>query len=426
MPAPEGVTMNEREIRALIQTYRSAITRIERDINSVTSFERARRAQVLRQIRIVLGNLQDEVNQWADTNIKQYYIDGIQEAEKGLQKLGVNPTTTLAPFTVIDQQAVAALVGDVKLGFAESIRGVGRSAQRVISEAERMEIQKLIAEGTITGEARREIAGAVKQLLSENGLAGLVDKSGRAWQLDTYSEMLVRTKAVEARNGGLGNRLAQYGLDLVQVSDHNSKHPACAQWEGEVLSYTGKTPGYPTYDEALGSGLFHPNCEHAINVIDQDVADKTSAYDNPYENFGNDTTPEGRRLKAQAAFQPADSSGRVQSIPVFRGEGNNVFAGLGTNMFGDAKYVFRKRSSAETFGDVTKFSLSIKPGEILKIRSQDDYDALTRAAIAANPTMDLQKAIPKYIQGLGYKAVEGTENFDELAGIAVYLKNLLK
>lgn len=425
MPAPEGVTMNEAQIRSLIGTYRSAIAKIESDINSVTSFERARRAQVLRQIRIVLGNLQDEVNNWADTNIKQYYLDGIQEAEKGLRNLGVNPTATLAPFTVIDQKAVAALVGDVKLGFAESIRGVGRSAQRVISEAERMEIQKLIAEGTITGAARREIAGSVKQLLSENGLAGLVDKSGRQWQLDTYSEMLVRTKAVEARNGGLGNRLAQYGLDLVQVSDHGSKHPACAQWEGDILSYTGNTPGYPTYDEAIASGLFHPNCEHAINVVDADKAESTNAYDNPYENFGNDETPEGRRLKAQAAFQPADSSGKVQNIPVFRGEGKDVFAGLGTNMFGDATYVSRKRGVAETFGDVAKFNLSIKPGEILKIRSQDEYDALTRAAIAANPTLDLQKSIPKYVQGLGYKAVEGTENFDELAGIAVYLKNLL-
>ncbi len=30
--------------------------------------------------------------------------------------------------------------------------------------------------------------------------------------------------------------------------------------KGEILSLTGKTPGYPTLEEAKTAGLFHPNC----------------------------------------------------------------------------------------------------------------------------------------------------------------------
>ena len=131
----------------------------------------------------------------------------------------------------------------------------------------------------ISGAALSEVKKEIKGQLLEQGMAALVDRGGHSWSLDRYAEMLYRTKAVEARNRGIANRLVENGYDLVQVSSNGDACDACAEWEGKILSSTGATKGYPTVMEAEAAGLFHPNCKHAINVLVPSLARKTSAYD---------------------------------------------------------------------------------------------------------------------------------------------------
>ncbi len=291
MPHPAGVTLNDEKIQELIRIYKRAVSRITENINEATTFDKLRRAQLLAQIQEIVQQLGTDINSWADENMTAYYREGFLEAQHELKRLGIDIEET-AVFSVIDQEAVMALVDEVKLGFAESMRGVVRGVQRLFREADKMEINAILAEGVITGETQRKIAREIKLMLQDTGVTSLVDKAGRRWELETYTNMLVRTKAVEARNRGLGNRMAQYGFDLVQVSNHNSDHPECAFWEGKILSYTGKTPTGTklpgdyvvagSFSQALAAGLFHPNCKHAINVFSPELAAKTKAYDNPY------------------------------------------------------------------------------------------------------------------------------------------------
>ena len=134
-----------------------------------------------------------------------------------------------------------------------------------------------MAEGFIGGKALREVRQTIKGVLQEQGLDSLVDKGGRSWSLDRYSEMLFRTKAVETRNRGLANRMAENDYDLVQVSSHGAPD-VCGPWESKILSVTGNTPGYPTVADAEAGGLFHPNCKHAINVLIPSLSKLTRAY----------------------------------------------------------------------------------------------------------------------------------------------------
>lgn len=289
MPKPEGVSLNDKRIQELIKIYRRAMKKIAGEINGATDFGRASRLVLLTQIRQVLTELGGDLDKWAETEIPEYYKLGIEEAEKQLQEAGAE-LKKLEAFTLIDRQAVDAIVNEVQLGFLESMRGVERNARIAINQAVRLEVNALLAQGIISGEAQRQIAREVKGFLQEQGLTALIDKSGRRWELDTYTNMLVRTKAVEARNRGLGNRVAEHGYDLVQVSDHNSEHDACAKWEGKVLSYTGaikkgtrigKWVVAGSYQDALNGGIFHPNCRHALNVLDPDIASQTTAYERP-------------------------------------------------------------------------------------------------------------------------------------------------
>lgn len=110
---------------------------------------------------------------------------------------------------------------------------------------------------------------------------------------------------------------------------------------------------------------------------------------------------------------------------VYRGTGATLPDRTGTNMFGNATYYSRSPETAAMFGNVEKSNLGLKSSEILKINNQSEFDNLVKNALKKNPGMDVQQAIPEYVKSLGYKAVEGSKNFDELAGIAVYDKNLV-
>lgn len=52
----------------------------------------------------------------------------------------------------------------------------------------------------------------------------------------------------------------------VTVSGHCCEK--CAEWENRLLSISGKTKGLPTVEEATAAGLFHPNCTHSLNEVD--------------------------------------------------------------------------------------------------------------------------------------------------------------
>ena len=275
------VKLREKDIAALISTYQSAYKDVVETIVDATESGKIQKAKVLATIKVRLAELGEDVDKWAKANIPQYYLDGANVAIQDIRELGVdvNKTSGLA---VINKQAIEALVSETSDSLFASITGVQRNASNIVNNAIRQQTNFIIADGKLKGEALKTISSGVQQTIKDGGLGALTDKAGKRWSYEAYANMLVRTKSVEARNQGLANRMLQNGYDLVQVTRHNSKHEACRKWEGKILSITGNTPGYPTLAEATASGIFHPNCKHAINVINPTLATKTKAYDNPY------------------------------------------------------------------------------------------------------------------------------------------------
>lgn len=272
------IKIREGNISDLIDIYESSLGNIYATINDATTAGKIVKFRVMNRINSELESLGVDVNQWVKDNIPQYYQDGRNIAIQDLEKMGVDTSVTAANAATVNREAIKALTDEVSLAFGDTFTSVSRAAGRLLNDTLKKQLNFIMADGKLQGADRKMIAADVKSQLADNGLSVLVDKSGRKWSLDTYSDMLVRTKAVEARNYGLSNQMLSMGYDLVQVSNSGSSHPACAEWEGQILSLTGQTDGYPTVDEATDSGLFHPNCEHAINVITPELADKTDAY----------------------------------------------------------------------------------------------------------------------------------------------------
>jgi hypothetical protein len=293
------VKLRQGNIDTLIDLYKRVYAKLVGEIVGATEAGKIQRAAVLARINQELEGFGVDVAAWVQKEMPQYYLDGANVAMQDLRGLGID--VTKSGLAAINQEAVKYFTDEVSLAFAEGIRGISRKAEQTVSEALKVQLNFIIAEGKLSGSTRKVIGESVRQRIAEEGLGVLRDRGGHKWEFGTYANMLVRTKAVEARNFGLTNVMLVNGYDLVQVSNHNTTHEACNRWESKILSLTGRTKvgtklpgGYVvagTVTEARSKGLFHPNCRHAINVLQPSLAAKTKAYDNPY----NKLSPEERK-----------------------------------------------------------------------------------------------------------------------------------
>lgn len=273
---PLQVEIDPSDIDKLVRVYVTAQKSIEKELLTATNWGVQNRKRLLAQIDSILQGLAGETGDVIGEFIPKYYKSGATDANSQLKNIKA-PVEIEKGFNLIHQEAIAALVDDTATAFGESLTGVSRSVNQLLGRATRELLTQKMAEGFIGGKALREVKTQMKGVIQEKGISALKDKGGNSWSLDRYSEMLFRTKAVEARNRGLANRLAEYELDLVQVSSHGAED-ICGDWEGRILSLTGKTPGYPTVAQAEADGLFHPNCKHAINTLIPSLARQTNAY----------------------------------------------------------------------------------------------------------------------------------------------------
>jgi len=281
---PQSIAFNEKTLNAYTAMFQKAYTEIVKKINGATNFGVANRKAILSQIEKTLIDLGDEVNGQLEIQIPKYYKNGADEAVKQLNNVGADVSVSTG-FNRVHTQAIQALTSDASRSIAESIQGVGRSARQLLGKAVRDQITQQIGTGIISGDALKTVRQNIKGVLQDQGLSSLVDKGGHSWDLDTYADMVFRTKAVEARNRGLLNRMVENNYDLVQVSAHGATD-ACGEWEGKILSITGETTeldgeSVATIAEAEAAGLFHPNCRHALNALIPSLARQTMAYDSP-------------------------------------------------------------------------------------------------------------------------------------------------
>ena len=269
--------IDEKSLQAFIRSLNSSYEEILSEIKTATDFGIKRRKIILAQIDSILQKTATKASGYIATTIPKYYAQGGAQATAQLKNIGAEMTVSKG-FAMVDAETIQSLVDTSQAPILEGITGISRSAKRLLGASVRDTITQNIAKGITGGDALREIKKQVISTLTSDGLSALTDRSGKQWTLETYAEMVIRTKAVEARNRGMVNQVAKYGYDLVQVSSHGGACDACAEWEGEILSLSGDTEGYSTLQEAQDGGLFHPNCRHALNTIVPGLSEKLSAY----------------------------------------------------------------------------------------------------------------------------------------------------
>ena len=206
------------------------------------------------------------------------YLAGVMSADTDLSSLGLmEGVDVVTEETAVQYTDGVRLTGSFGIVHAGAVNALASAYSEVVSGA-LLQItrkaddiyKKIIADATssaLLGSKTRVQAtqDAINKFI-KNGVGGFQDKRGRWWSLEAYTQMATRTLITQALNQGKVNRYTEMGNDLVIVSRHTRSCELCRPWQRKILSLSGQTQGYPTFDQAKGSGLFHPNCGHTFTA----------------------------------------------------------------------------------------------------------------------------------------------------------------
>ncbi|MEH7117205.1 phage minor capsid protein [Neobacillus vireti] len=232
-----------------------------------------REKDIMRQINFWLKELNTGMAKEIEKLIKKVFKDG-----QAYHLLSVKEAKTWekavssASFNKLQRGKVEALIADTYEDILLATHHTSNSIKKVVRDT----TAKVARINSLQNRGYKDMAKQLEKELTKQGLSktivkdgfvGITDRAGRKWDLATYSKMVVTTKTNQAFIEGVRHESEETGFDLAVISHHGAED-ACSNWEGMVISLSGKTEGYITYKQARDTNeIFHPNCEHTVHSI---------------------------------------------------------------------------------------------------------------------------------------------------------------
>ncbi|HET6502107.1 MAG TPA: phage minor capsid protein [Amycolatopsis sp.] len=264
-PYEQGLTDFNRTVAA---AQREIALQVEAAINAGNlNLAGQRRLQLARVIATL-----DQLGAYVDPTARQLVADAYQQAAARTvdQITALNITAPEIPgaFAGVSTEAVAALQRSITGKLTAARDTVGRQVDDIYArEGRRIALRAILGADGSPQAARRQLALSLRQ----QGLTGFVDKAGKNWKLDTYSEMVARTVTREAVAQGAMDRMASHGITIARWSTHGDACPICTPWLGRLVSLDGTTSDFDGEAVAdLGStpGVpAHPNCKCTLSPV---------------------------------------------------------------------------------------------------------------------------------------------------------------
>lgn len=323
------------EIVRLIRFYEKAerelLNRVNRALLRGNSIEYLK--QMKQAVDAILQSLREGNKTWCLEAIPRVYLDGVRYADGLLKEARVEITTS---FGAVHQSAAQVLAENVYQRLEDVTQVIGRQ----VNDIYRQLALENVRGSTIGYDTWKQVAQQIRQQIAERGITGFVDRQGKRWNLSSYTAMVARTSTMEAHLEGTRNRLLEQGHDLVVISDHRGECELCRPWEGRVLSLSGRTPHYPTLEEAKAAGLFHPNCRHTYGLyidLDKEIEELERELDLTPEEEENYLEIEGLSKPAKTSLAKALTealehglkTGTECLLHIDKNTGKSVFSKIG-------------------------------------------------------------------------------------------------
>jgi hypothetical protein len=125
-------------------------------------------------------------------------------------------------------------------------------------------IGALVTDAIANNKARGWVSSQIMDWLRKNLADGNYITIGtRRFEVRAYSELVARTRMIEAASEATKASCREYDNDLVEFSTHAEPCEACAELEGQVFSISGENDKYPMLTDDVTPPV-HPNCEHGL------------------------------------------------------------------------------------------------------------------------------------------------------------------
>lgn len=96
----------------------------------------------------------------------------------------------------------------------------------------------------------------------------IIDKAGRRWKMETYLQLVAKTKLMITHIEAIKSEGAANNVDLGIINTHPLTTDACTKYQGMIVSLNGNTAGYPSIDTIRATHeIFHPNCRHFVRPV---------------------------------------------------------------------------------------------------------------------------------------------------------------
>jgi len=256
------------EVLKLIQIYSDAKIKILQTLREkeAKGNSTAYQKSLLRQVDVILEDLNKEVVSWGEKTVSKYYKEKLTGIAEELQR-----EITASSFSKIHKPAIELLTENLIDNLTEANKFVGRKMKDTFRQVSLEVTAEKFAVGLSVKETKKRL---IEEFL-KNGITGFTDKAGRNWQLDTYAAMVANTTYGEVVNRATLNQAEEWNYDLVKILENNSSCPICAPLEGRVYSRTGKDKRFPLLDVAYSGDnlLIHPNCLHILVIYVPELSD---------------------------------------------------------------------------------------------------------------------------------------------------------
>jgi len=276
----------DKNIDRIIKTYATAykdvysyLVEAVLDIGADTGV--TAQAGILKQLEDKLNELNIKVAQELNESLAEAYIEGramhavATETAKTLEDLMV-----AVPYSLLNHDKIYQASIDTFEDLLFVTQHTSKESKKVIREIVSKQIQLGVATNQGHAEIMRRIKKElstenIKRLIADKALVGIIDSKGRRWKLQTYVELVVKTKLQSLHVEGLKDHAIEDGYDLARIP-HKGASDSCSGFEGMIISLTGAEKNFPSYDSLKASGLiFHPNCKHTpVPIAEFDLLHK--------------------------------------------------------------------------------------------------------------------------------------------------------
>jgi hypothetical protein len=157
------------------------------------------------------------------------------------------------------KKLLRAEIGENNLGILDE-DAFGRSIKRRLA-AKKKEINKI----TVNQEIRERLLQEEIDKLQEGKFMQIIDKNGnvRTYHVDTYADLVSRTRLGDAQVAGTIEEAGQYGIDTFRVSAHNTSTPKCKPFENKIFTTNSSNKKFLLLTENTRP-LYHVNCQHRL------------------------------------------------------------------------------------------------------------------------------------------------------------------